>query len=205
MASISTRAPLGRAATATQERAGASAPKVSLYTPFTIWNSAMSTMNTVTLVTSAGVAPASEPEPEAFPAFDFTLTDQYGNTHTLSDYKGKVVFLNFWATWCSNCVKEMPAIEKLYEEYGDQIVIVGVNVGEDEDTIDTFIEAKNYSFPVACDTESNISNLYPSAGIPYTVIIGKDGLVTETFLGAKDADSQYTKLRRALQEAYEAN
>ena len=76
---------------------------------------------------------------------------------------------------------------------------------EDEDTIDTFIEAKNYSFPVACDTESNISNLYPSAGIPYTVIVGKDGLVTETFLGAKDADSQYTKLRRALQEAYEAN
>ena len=71
--------------------------------------------------------------------------------------------------------------------------------------IDTFIEAKNYSFPVACDTESNISNLYPSAGIPYTVIVGKDGLVTETFLGAKDADSQYTKLRRALQEAYEAN
>ena len=76
---------------------------------------------------------------------------------------------------------------------------------EDEDTIDTFIEAKNYSFPVACDTESNISNLYPSAGIPYTVIVGKDGLVTETFLGAKDADSQYAKLRRALQEAYEAN
>ena len=76
---------------------------------------------------------------------------------------------------------------------------------EDEDTIDTFIEAKNYSFPVACDTKSNISNLYPSAGIPYTVIVGKDGLVTETFLGAKDADSQYTKLRRALQEAYEAN
>ena len=79
------------------------------------------------------------------------------------------------------------------------------NLSNDEDTIDTFIEAKNYSFPVACDTESNISNLYPSAGIPYTVIVGKDGLVTETFLGAKDADSQYTKLRRALQEAYEAN
>ena len=78
-------------------------------------------------------------------------------------------------------------------------------MSEDEDTIDTFIEAKNYSFPVACDTESNISNLYPSAGIPYTVIVGKDGLVTETFLGAKDADSQYSKLRRALQEAYEAN
>ena len=60
MASISTRAPLGRAATATQERAGASAPKVSLYTPFTIWNSAMSTMNTVTLVTSAGVPSFSQ-------------------------------------------------------------------------------------------------------------------------------------------------
>lgn len=136
---------------------------------------------------------------------DFTCKLNTAETFTLSDKKGQVILLNFWATWCSNCVKEMPAIEKLYEEYGDQIVIVGVNVGEDEDTIDTFIEAKNYSFPVACDTESNISNLYPSAGIPYTVIVGKDGLVTETYLGAKDADSQYTKLRRALQKAYEAN
>ena len=93
---------------------------------------------------------------------DFTAKLNNGETFTLSDKKGQVILLNFWATWCSNCVKEMPAIEKLYEEYGDQIVIVGVNVGEDEDTIDTFIEAKNYSFPVACDTESNISNLYPT-------------------------------------------
>lgn len=99
----------------------------------------------------------------------------------------------------------MPAIEKLYEEYGNQVVIIGVNVGEDKSTVDAFIDTKNYTLPIAYDTESNISNLYPSAGIPYTVIIGKDGLVTETFLGAKDADSQYTKLRRALQEAYEAN
>lgn len=136
---------------------------------------------------------------------DFIAKLNNGETFTLSDKKGQVILLNFWATWCSNCVKEMPAIEKLYEEYGDQVVIIGVNVGEDESTVDAFIDTKNYTFPIAYDTESNISNLYPSAGIPYTVIIGKDGLVTETFLGAKDADSQYTKLRRALQEAYEAN
>ena len=136
---------------------------------------------------------------------DFTAKLNNGETFSLSDENGKVVLLNFWATWCSNCVKEMPAIEKLYEEYGDQVVIIGVNVGEDESTVDAFIDTKNYTFPIAYDTESSISNLYPSAGIPYTVIIGKDGLVTETFLGAKDADSQYTKLRRALQEAYEAN
>lgn len=136
---------------------------------------------------------------------DFTAKLNNGETFTLSDRKGQVVLLNFWATWCSNCVKEMPAIEKLYEEYGNQVVIIGVNVGEDKSTVDAFIDTKNYTLPIAYDTESNISNLYPSAGIPYTVIIGKDGLVTETFLGAKDADSQYTKLRRALQEAYEAN
>ena len=136
---------------------------------------------------------------------DFSAKLNNGDTFTLSDTSGQVVLLNFWATWCTNCIKETPAIEKLYEEYGDQVIIIGVNVGEDEDTVDTFVEAKNYSFPIAYDTESNISNLYPSAGIPYTVIIGKDGLVTETFRGAKDADSQYTKLRRALQKAYEAN
>ena len=77
---------------------------------------------------------------------DFTAKLNNGETFTLSDKKGQVILLNFWATWCSNCVKEMPAIEKLYEEYGDQIVIVGVNVGEDEDTIDTFIEAKIIHF-----------------------------------------------------------
>ncbi len=60
---------------------------------------------------------------------DFTAKLNNGETFTLSDKKGQVILLNFWATWCSNCVKEMPAIEKLYEEYGDQIVIVGVNVG----------------------------------------------------------------------------
>ena len=136
---------------------------------------------------------------------DFSVKLNNGETFTLSDKKGQVILLNFWATWCSNCVKEMPAIEKLYEEYGNQVVIIGVNVGEDKSTVDAFIDTKNYTLPIAYDTESNISNLYPSAGIPYTVIIGKDGLVTETFLGAKDADSQYTKLRRALQEAYEAN
>ena len=136
---------------------------------------------------------------------DFSAKLNNGETFSLSDAKGQVILLNFWATWCSNCVKEMPAIEKLYEEYSDQITIIGVNVGEDKDTVDTFVEAKNYPFPIAYDTDSEISNLYPSAGIPYTVIIGKDGLVTETFLGAKDADSQYTKLRRALKEAYEAN
>ena len=75
-------------------------------------------------------------EKDVYPAMDFTLKDQYGNEHTLSDYKDKVVFLNFWATWCSYCIKEMPDIEKIYAEYGqnqEDVIILGVaNPSSDE-------------------------------------------------------------------------
>ena len=81
--------------------------------------------------TDAGETPAqetSDTDENTTPAPDFTLTDQYGNTHTLSDYKGQVVFLNFWATWCPPCRAEMPDIQKLYEKYQDskEVAILGV-------------------------------------------------------------------------------
>lgn len=70
---------------------------------------------------------------EIVPAPDFTLTDQNGNIHTLSDYKGQTVFLNFWATWCPPCRSEMPEIQKLYEEFGyneGELVVLGIAAPE---------------------------------------------------------------------------
>lgn len=64
---------------------------------------------------------------EVIPAYDFTLTDQYGNTHTLSDYKGKIVMLQFFATWCTYCKAELPSVQELYEELPDDLVILVVN------------------------------------------------------------------------------
>ena len=102
-----------------------------------------------------------ETESGLTPAIDFILTDQYGNTHKLSDYKGKTVFLNFWATWCSPCRAEMPDIQKLYEsaetEGEDALVVLGVAAPnleneKSEEEIKAFLEENGYTNPVLMDT-----------------------------------------------------
>ena len=136
---------------------------------------------------------ATEAEPEeeeeaaeevkTIPAIDFTLKDQYGNTHTLSDYKGKTVFLNFWATWCSPCRAEMPDIQKLYEEFQQEdVVILGVaapNLGKEqsEEGIRTFLEENGYTYPVLMDTEAEAFQAYGINSFPTTFMIDKDGNV----------------------------
>ncbi len=130
----------------------------------------------------------SEELTEVFPAIDFTLTDQYGNEHTLSDYKGKVVFLNFWATWCPPCKEEMPHIEELYKEYNlneDEIVILGVanpkteeypnNQDEEADKIIEFLDDNQYTFPVVFDETGDLLNQYHITAFPTTFMIDKEG------------------------------
>lgn len=134
---------------------------------------------------------ASGPIAEGDAYRDFTATLADGSSFTLSDHEGKVILLNFWATWCGPCVGEMPAFEQLQETYGDDLVLLAVNCGEDEATVTGFLEKNGYTFPVALDTEYEISQLYPTDGIPYTVIIGADGKVSATQVGAADADTMY--------------
>ena len=123
-------------------------------------------------------------------AFDFTLTDQYGNMHTLSEYKGKVVFLNFWATWCPPCKKEMPDIEELYQEYGENkedVIILGVaNPSSDdypnnndvrEKEITAFLEENGYTFPTAFDVTGEVLSQYYISAFPTTFLIDKDGYI----------------------------
>lgn len=122
-------------------------------------------------------------EVKTIPAIDFTLKDQYGNTHTLSDYKGKTVFLNFWATWCSPCKAEMPDIQKLYEEFQQEdVVILGVaapNLGREksEEGIKGFLEENGYTYPVVMDTEAEAFQAYGINSFPTTFMIDKDGNV----------------------------
>ena len=122
---------------------------------------------------------------------DFTATLADGSEFTLSDHEGKVVLLNFWATWCGPCVGEMPAFEKLQETYGEDLALLAVNCGEDEDTVASFLEKNGYTFPVVLDPEYEVCLLYPSEFIPYTVIIGTDGKVAAIETGADDADTMY--------------
>lgn len=107
-------------------------------------------------------------ESEAVIIPDFTLVDQYGETHTLSDYKGKVVFLNFWATWCPPCRIEMPYIEDIYKENNDNsedVVILGVaapNIGREgsKEDIIKFLKEEGYTYPVAFDMTGEVMEEY---------------------------------------------
>ena len=118
------------------------------------------------------------------PAVDFSLMDQYGNTHTLSQYKGKTIFLNFWGTWCPPCRAEMPDIQKLYEEFDqegeDALIILGVaapNLGKEksEDGIKTFLEENGYTYPVLMDTDAELFQTYGISSFPTTFMIDRDG------------------------------
>lgn len=129
----------------------------------------------------------SEVKEEVIPAPDFTLMDQYGNAHTLSEYKGKTVFLNFWATWCPPCKAEMPYIEELYYEYGENegdVVILGVampKMGREgtREEIMKFLEENKYTFPVVFDESEfhDVAYQYYINAFPTTFIINKEGNV----------------------------
>ncbi len=120
--------------------------------------------------------------------FDFNLYDQYGNQHRLSDYRGKVVFLNFWTTWCGYCKEEMPDIQKLYEEYGynkEDVVFFGVAMPRSDDNpknpdvtqeqIEKFLSENKYSFPVIFDTTGLMAESYWVDSFPTTFLIDREG------------------------------
>lgn len=125
---------------------------------------------------------------------DFTLVDQYGKAHKLSDYKGKVVFLNFWATWCPPCRGELPHIEEIYKQYknnSNDVIILGVTApglgreGSKQDIID-FMSKSGYTFPVMFDNKGDIMNEYSIEAFPTTFIIDKEGNVKEYVPGAME-------------------
>lgn len=121
---------------------------------------------------------------------DFTLIDQFGNSHTLSEYKGKTVFLNFWATWCGPCRMEMPYIQQVYEDYGSNsgdVIILGVanpkteehpnNSDVVQNEIESFLSENGYTYPVAMDLDGSIFATYGIQAFPTTFMIDKNGNV----------------------------
>lgn len=136
-------------------------------------------------------------EEDKIEAIDFTLYDQYGKKHKLSDYKGKTIFLNFWATWCPPCKAEMPDIEKLYKEYNknnDDVVIMGVaspNLGNegDQEYIENFLEEEGYTFPVVFDEGGELVYRYGFSSFPSTIIVDKDGYITQYVPGSMNKDT----------------
>ncbi len=157
-------------------------------------------------------APAEQAETSTVAAPDFTLTDQYGATHTLSDYRGKVVFLNFWATWCPPCRAEMPDIQALYETYGSEedseVVILavatpGVGGEEDEAGVIAFLEENGYTYPVVMDPTGQVLYDYGISAFPTTFMIDADGNVFGYVPGAMSGEIMQSIIDQTLAGARE--
>lgn len=127
----------------------------------------------------------NEFDPEDYRAPDFTLFDLDGEEVSLSDYRGKTILLNFWATWCKWCDAEMPDIQRLQEEK-DDLIVLAVNVMESRKKAQEYMEEGGYDFQVLLDEDGYISNLYGTNGLPNSFFINEDGLLIYFYPGAMD-------------------
>lgn len=149
----------------------------------------------------SGEAASSDPDAQVAPMADLKLVDQNGEEHALSDYRGKTVFLNFWATWCGPCQREIPDIEALYKEHGENtedLIVLGVanpktdsrpnNSDVTENEMKAFIEEHGITYPVLMDTEGKMFSSYAIMSFPTTFMIDKDGNVFGYVSGMLTAD-----------------
>lgn len=134
------------------------------------------------------------------PAPDFTLKSQNDGNIRLSDQRGNIVLVNFWASWCGPCRAELPEMEALYQEYRDLgFEILAVNVDDDESKADVLLKDIEVNFPVLYDTDGNISKLYDVSAMPTTVIVDRDGNQRMLHLGYVPGDQdKYEKIIKKL-------
>ncbi len=120
-------------------------------------------------------------------AVDITFRDLEGRTVSLSQFNGKVVMLNFWATWCPPCREEMPSMNEFYKNFKDKgLIMLAVSVDGDAQTIDNFIKKNNYTLPVYHDPGKAAAMAYGITGVPETFVIDKKGQVAEKVIGPFD-------------------
>jgi peroxiredoxin len=118
---------------------------------------------------------------------DFVLKDVSGQTHRLADYRGKVVVVNFWATWCPPCVLEMPSMQKAWEATrNNNVVILAINNGEDAKRVQAFHRKSNLTFPLLLDTNANIMAEWKARGMPSTFVVDPEGRLVYQALGGRD-------------------
>ena len=134
------------------------------------------------------------------PAPSFTLSSSAGPNVSLSEYKGQVVMLNFWASWCGPCRQEMPLLESIYKKYNKMgFTLLGVNVEPNSQAANDWLKATPVSFPILYDKDSKVSKLYDVAGMPSTVIIDRHGNVRVLHRGYKPGDeNEYLDSIRSL-------
>jgi len=140
--------------------------------------------------------------PKRPPAPEFALRDIDGKLHRLSDYRGQVVIVNFWATWCPPCRAEMPSMQRAWEQlHKEGIVLLGIDVGEDEDAIFQFTANYPVEFPLLMDLDSQVIGLWPVKGLPTTYLVDPQGRLAYRAVGGREWDDPALLAQiRALQK-----
>jgi len=128
---------------------------------------------------------------------DFTLTDLDGNTISLSDLRGNVVFLNFWATWCTPCKKEVPFFNEAYETHKDSgLKIIGISIDRSQLIVKKYLKKQEFLYPVAMGKQKFLNDYEIARAVPVTVIIDKDGKLRHKVIG----DLEREKIEKYFQE-----
>jgi peroxiredoxin len=124
------------------------------------------------------------PEPAiGRPAPDFTLTTLDGQEFTLSELHGTPIVLNFWATWCGPCQREMPALQTASQRYDGEVIIVGVDQGEQAQVVEQYVDQLGVTFPVPLDEDATVTGRYNVRGMPTTFFVDADGIIRYTWTG----------------------
>ena len=144
------------------------------------------------LIVSCGAGFAEQtlaPVPGGIPAPDFVLQDTDGRTHRLSDYRGKPVIINFWATWCPPCREEIPSMNRAWHRIEKEgIAMLAINMGEDEDTIFIFTADYPADFPILMDRDGTVIEQWPVKGLPTTYVVAPDGTIAYRAIGSREWD-----------------
>lgn len=160
---------------------------------YLLYNKLSSTVEMDALATQpAGTEPGST-EPAKSPALDFTMYDFEGNSYQLSDFQGKPVVLNFWASWCGPCKMEMPEFQAKFEQYGEDVHFLMVNLTDGKrETVEgahQFIEDAGYTFPVYYDKDMDAAAAYGINSVPVTYFVDSDGNMVAYGRGALTGES----------------
>jgi peroxiredoxin len=134
-------------------------------------------------------------------AEDFRLTDLTGKEQSLSQYRGKIVLLNFWATWCKPCTTEMPAMQTAYDKLREKgFVVLAVNELEDDAKVREHIKQYGHTFPVLMDRDNKVANQFGVFGLPVTVFIDQEGRVQEYIKGGLLTEDKIYQTVQRIQE-----
>ena len=154
-----------------------------------LYNNLSARVETAGIATTPVVAedPTAETEPQPSAAPDFTVYDLEGNPRNFSEFIGKPVILNFWASWCGPCVSEMPEFQEVFNELGQEVTFLMVNAGDETaQDVKSFLQQTGYTFPIYYDTANSAAIAYGLSAYPTTFFINAKGEVVTYAVGAID-------------------